>query len=177
MQVVFLHGPAASGKHTIGTRVAEALGIALFHNHLAVDAALALFEFGSPGFRRMRAAIWATAFAEAAAAGRSFVFTFHPEASVDPALIEALAGSVRAHGGEVVFVELLCSPAAIAQRLDQPSRRAFGKLTDAALYASIERAGGFAFPPLPPPALRVDTETHTPEQSAALIVAAVRGPR
>ncbi|MFK3650898.1 hypothetical protein ACI2IY_21000 [Lysobacter enzymogenes] len=176
MQVVFLHGPAASGKHTIGTLVARDLGIALFHNHLAVDAALALFEFGSPGFRRLRAAIWSAAFAEAAAAGRSFVFTFHPEASVDPALIDALAASVRAHGGEVVFVELLCSPAAIVERLDQPSRRAFGKLTDAALYRSIEQAGGFEFPPLPAPLLRVDTGTHAPEQSAALILAALRAP-
>ncbi|MCY1006206.1 hypothetical protein OV079_11670 [Nannocystis pusilla] len=176
MQVVFIHGPAASGKHTIGTRVAEALGIPLFHNHLAVDAALALFEFGSSGFCRLRAAIWSAAFAEAAAAGRSFVFTFHPEASVDPALIESLTRSVRAHGGEVVFVELLCSPEAIVQRLDQPSRHRFGKLTDVALYRSIERAGGFAFPPLPS-SLRIDTEAHTPEQSAALIVASLREPR
>ena len=177
MHVVFIHGPAASGKHTIGTHVARTLGIPLFHNHLAVDAALALFEFGSPGFCRLRAAIWSAAFAEAAVAGRSFVFTFHPEASVDPALIETLTESVRAHGGEVVFVELLASPEAIVQRLDQPSRRRFGKLTDVALYRSIERAGGFAFPPLPPPSLRVDTEAHTPEQSAALIVASLRATR
>ncbi|QWP75393.1 hypothetical protein J5226_17435 [Lysobacter sp. K5869] len=176
MQVVFIHGPAASGKHTIGTRVAQTLGIPLFHNHLAVDAALALFDFGSPGFRAVRAAIWRAAFAEAAAAGRSFVFTFHPEASVDPALIEELAASVRARGGEVAFVELLCSPEAIAERLDQPSRHRFNKLTDRAVYEAIERAGGFAFPPLPA-LLRVDTQAHTPEESAALIAAAVREAR
>jgi hypothetical protein len=174
MRVVFIHGPAASGKHTIGTLVAQALGIPLFHNHLAVDAALALFEFGSAGFRGMRAAIWSAAFEQAAASGRSFVFTFHPEASVDPALIDALAASVRERGGEVVFVELLCSPAAVLQRLGQPSRHRFGKLTDPVLYRSIEDSGGFAFPPLPAPALRVDTEALTPEQSAAAIVAALR---
>jgi len=174
MRVVFIHGPAASGKHTIGALVAQALEVPLFHNHLAVDAALALFEFGSPGFRRMRAAIWTTAFEQAAASDRSFVFTFHPEASVDPALIEAMVASVRERGGEVVFVELSCSPAAIAQRLGQPSRHRFGKLTDPDLYRRIEESGGFAFPPLPAAALRVDTEALTPEQSAAAIVAALR---
>ncbi|WP_394538497.1 hypothetical protein PRJ39_22800 [Lysobacter enzymogenes] len=175
MRVVFIHGPVASGKHTIGALVAQALELPLFHNHLAVDAALALFEFGSPGFLRLRATIWRAAFAEAAAAGRSFVFTFHPEASVDPALVETLAATVRAHGGEVVFVELRCAPEVVVARLGQLSRHRFGKLTDPDLYRSIERAGGFAFAPLPAPLLCVDTDAQPPERSAQRIVAALRG--
>jgi len=57
MKVIFIHGPAASGKHTIGSRLAALTGLPLFHNHLAVDAAKSLFEFGSPGFNVMRATI------------------------------------------------------------------------------------------------------------------------
>jgi len=174
MHVVFIHGPVASGKHTIGSRVAEALALPLFHNHLSVDAALALFEFGTPGFKRLRAAIWTAAFAEAAAAGRSFVFTFHPEASVDPGLIDALTQSVQAQGGRVLFVELQCSSAGVLQRLGEDSRKRFGKLTDPDLYRAIERDGGFEFPPLPTPIVQVDTEAHTPDAAAAAIVAAVR---
>ena len=78
MYVVFIFGPAAAGKHTIGTKVAADLGIALFHNHLTVDLARHLFEFGSDGFRRLRADIWRSAFRESARADTSFVFTFHP---------------------------------------------------------------------------------------------------
>lgn len=139
-----------------------------------IAAAVAAVLIGCATAPVMRAAIWSAAFEQAAASDRSFVFTFHPEASVDPALIDALAAAVRERGGEVVFVELLCSPAAVLQRLDQPSRHRFGKLTDPVLYRSIEDSGGFVFPPLPAPALRVDTEALTPEQSAAAIVAALR---
>lgn len=173
MRVVFLHGPAASGKHTIGTLVAHQLGIPLFHNHLAVDAALCLFAFGTAGFQRIRAGLWQLCFDEAAAAGQSFVFTFHPEASVDPGLVQRLVASVEAHGGTVAFVELACSVDATLARLGEPSRKAFKKLADPALYRSIEQSGGFSFPPLPAPVVSVDTELHSPQQAADIIVAAL----
>ena len=67
MHVVFIHGPAASGKHTVGSRLSEITGLPLFHNHLAVDAAKSLFGFGTSLFNNVRAAIWRTAFEEAAA--------------------------------------------------------------------------------------------------------------
>lgn len=34
---IFVHGPAAAGKRTVGRRVATALDLALFHNHRTVD--------------------------------------------------------------------------------------------------------------------------------------------
>ncbi|WP_210505209.1 hypothetical protein [Naasia sp. SYSU D00057] len=42
MEMVFIHGPAASGKLTTARALAERTGFALFHNHLVVDALLAL---------------------------------------------------------------------------------------------------------------------------------------
>jgi len=90
MYIVFIHGPAASGKHTVGSRLSEITGLPLFHNHLAVDVAKSLFSFGTPSFNKLRAAIWRTAFEEAAASNQSFIFTFHPEASVEPSLIDDL---------------------------------------------------------------------------------------
>lgn len=173
MHVVFLHGPAASGKHTIGSALSAISGWPLFHNHLAVDAAKALFAFGTPGFKRLRAEIWTAAFAEAAAAGQSFVFTFHPEASVDPALIGELEQVVKTQGGRVHFVELRCSREAVLARVGNQSRARFGKLTDAGFYAQLEAAGAFEFPPLPMPLLVIDTEQHEPAQAAALIAQAV----
>ena len=57
MQVIFIHGPAASGKHTIGAELSRLTGLPLFHNHLAVDTALSLFAFGTPEFKNVRASI------------------------------------------------------------------------------------------------------------------------
>lgn len=174
MRVLFLYGPAASGKHTIGTQLAALTGLPLFHNHLAVDAAKSLFAFGTSEFKNLRAAVWRAAFREAAAARRSFVFTFHPEATVDPFLIEELVEVVQSAGGKVLFVELTCSTDTVLRRLAEPSRMKFGKLTDPVLYQELERQGAFAFPPLPAPLLKIDTDVMAPNAAAREIAQAVR---
>jgi hypothetical protein len=175
MYVIFIHGPAAVGKYTIGVRLSELTGLPLFHNHLAVDAAKALFEFGSAAFKKMRAAIWLTAFNEAAAVGRSFIFTFHPEASVEPSLLNHLIKVVEAVDGQVFFVSLVCSPKTILDRLPAPDRLKFGKLTDPVLYTAIECSGGFEFPAMPPPILTIDTG-NTPASDSAQRIAQVIAP-
>lgn len=171
--VLVLHGPPASGKYTIGKQVAARLEVPLFHNHLTVDLALALFPFGSPGFVRLREEIWLAAFRAAAAAGRSFVFTFHPEATVEPGLIELLGATVEDAGGQAVYVELLCSDAVLEERLGHESRRRFGKLADVGLFRRLRDGGAFNFPPLPEPVLRVDTAALSPELAAAAITEAL----
>jgi hypothetical protein len=174
MYIVFIHGPAASGKHTIGSRLAEITGLPLFHNHLAVDAAKSLFSFGTASFNNLRATIWRAAFEEAAAANRSFIFTFHPEASVDSSLINDLCESIYRQGGRVHFIELVCSRDNILQRLGEASRFNFGKLRDADLYRQIEDEGGFNFPPLPDPLLVVNTDELKPIAAAEKIAQAIR---
>ncbi|HEU0223974.1 MAG TPA: hypothetical protein VFR29_00900 [Steroidobacteraceae bacterium] len=175
MFVLFLHGPAASGKHTIGSLLAARTGLPLFHNHLAVDLVTALFPFGSPGFVALRARLWLAAFEEAAHAGRSFIFTFHPEATVDPQLIRELQAAVESAGGKIIYVELTTPRDTILQRLGNESRAAFGKLTDRRLYEQIERDGGFEFPPLPTPLLCVETDRTTPAQAVDAIADALAG--
>lgn len=173
MHVVFLHGPAAAGKHTVGTALSALSGWPLFHNHLAVDAAKALFAFGTPAFNHMRATVWRTAFAEAAASGVSFVFTFHPEASVDPALIDELLRTVAHAGGRVHFIELRCAPHIVLRRLGDAGRARFGKLTDPVLYRALAQAGAFRFPALPAPLLVLDTGVLSADAAAAAIARAV----
>lgn len=173
MQVIFIYGPAASGKHTIGLQLSRLTGLPLFHNHLAVDAALSLFDFGTQGFKNVRSAVWRTAFHEAALSGRSFIFTFHPEASVEPVLIRELVASVESVGGNVVFVELLCAPDVVLGRLSSPGRANFRKLTDPDLYRTLEEQGAFSFPQLPTPLLRIDTTEIPPEVAANRIMQAI----
>jgi hypothetical protein len=173
MYCVFLHGPPACGKHTIGTLLSALLGVPLFHNHLTVDLAAALHEFGTPGFVALRERVWLAAFETAAATGRSFIFTFAPERSVDPQLIGCLQRAIDRRGGRTVYIELHCGDAEVLSRLGNDSRAAFGKLRDADLYRRIRDAGGFEFPALPTPLLVVDTGVVAPAVAAARIRAAL----
>ena len=173
MYVVFIYGPAASGKYTIGSAVSEKLGVPLFHNHLTVDLASSLFEFGTEGFRTIRREIWQTSFRTSAAEDVSFIFTFHPEATVEPGLVNDLSETVADAGGSIFFVELLCSHEGVLERIGMDSRKQFGKLTDARLYEEIHAAGGFEYSGMPTPDLQIDTETVEPFDAAAMIVAAL----
>jgi len=174
MFMVFIHGPAASGKYTIGKLVAEALGVRLFHNHLVVDALLGLFEFGSPAFRELRERFWLGAFEGAAQEGRSFVFTFLPESTVSERFSGEALRVVEQAGGAVFFVELTCSDETVLARLDQPGRSQFGKLTSAEEYRLLAAQGAFAYPEMPPSVIDVATDAVSAEEAASLIVAAVR---
>ena len=71
MKLIFLYGPAASGKLTIARELATLTGFALFHNHLVVDAVAAVFPFGSERFVKLREQFWLAMFHEAAEAGYS----------------------------------------------------------------------------------------------------------
>ncbi len=173
MQCVFIHGPAASGKLTVARAVCRRSGLRLFHNHYAVDAALSLFEFGSPGFVTLRERIWLTAFEEAAAAGQSFVFTFHPEASVPGDFVEKAVAIVEGSGGRVFFVSLTCSEAVVESRIAADSRTAYRKLTSLEQYRTLRDAGAFDFPSLPEPALTLATDALTPDQAAERIIDAL----
>lgn len=175
MDVLFLYGPAASGKYTIGQALSTQIGWPLFHNHLAVDTALSLFDFGTEGFCSLRAEIWRAAFRSATNADRSFIFTFHPEATVAPDLIDELVSIVEDDGGNVIFVEVLCSSETIGSRLGNESRHRFGKLTDKVLYEKIEREGGFKFPKLPSPIVVVDSDLLDVETAVLQIQKVVQG--
>ena len=138
MIVIFIYGPAAAGKYTIGSKVSESTGLALFHNHLTVDLVSSLFEFGSDGFKGLRSNIWRSAFLASAKENKSFVFTFHPESTVEDSLVSELQEIIENEGGSIFFVELTCSTTAVLERIENESRKQFGKLTDPDLYQSID---------------------------------------
>lgn len=173
MRLIFLHGPAASGKLTIARELAALTGLPLFHNHLIVDALLAVFPFGSDAFVALREKMWMDVFAAAAIEGQSLIFTFHPEASVAPDFPERVAVLVEAAGGRVDFVALTCRHDIIEARIDTPSRQASGKLSSLTLYRELEAKGAFAYPPLPPAAVEIDSGVMDPIAAAQHVHAAL----
>ncbi len=53
MHFVFVFGPPAVGKMTVGRALAARTGYKLLHNHMTVEPVLEIFAFGSPPFGRL----------------------------------------------------------------------------------------------------------------------------
>lgn len=175
MKLLFLHGPPAVGKLTIAREVAALTGWRLFHNHLTVNLALAVYDFGTPGFIALREEIWLTVFRRALADRLpGLIFTFNPENSVPQKFIDDLFAEVAAAGGEVIPVELTAGEAELERRLAASSRVEHGKLTNLDLYRRLRAAGAFLTPVLPPPRLRLDTGTVPPKAAALHLVTLLR---
>ncbi|MCZ4342628.1 shikimate kinase [Sphingomonadaceae bacterium G21617-S1] len=173
MRLIFLHGPAASGKLTVARAIAARTGLPVFHNHLAVDAAAAVFPFGSDAFVRLREAWWLMMFEEAAMAGRSLIFTFAPEPSVAPDFPVRAQALVERHGGTVDFIRLTVAPQEQEARIDAPSRRAFGKLRSLDLLRRLRPAFAACEAAMPAGPLDLDMTRTAPDAAARAIVDAL----
>ncbi len=170
MILIFIHGPPASGKYTIGRELAARTGFELYHNHLVVDQVLARHAFGSPAFVAARDQAWRTHLGAAAAdPARRLIFTFNPENTVPQAFIDWLFAEVPAQGGRLHSVGLLLSEQAIEARLATEQRRGFRKLTDLALYRRLRDSGAFRLPRSPQTDLLLDTEQAFPGDAAVQI--------
>lgn len=171
MELIFLYGPPAAGKHTIASALAEKTGLPLFHNHMVVDIVNGLFEFGTAPFIELREKLWFDTFSVAAAYDRSMIFTFNPESSVRPALIGELFELVISTGGKVIQIQLNCSDDIVESRLNNESRKKFTKLTDVNLYREVKAAGGFDFDFRFTPDIAIDTATVSVAEAVESIAA------
>ena len=168
MKLVFLHGAPAVGKLTVARELATRTGFRLFHNHLTVDLVSSLFSFGSEPFVLLREQIWLAAFAEAARNNVSLIFTFNPERTVRERFVQDTLDVVSSAGGEVVFVELTCTEEELERRIEDASRKEFGKLASIEQYRSLKDAGAFHFPRLPN-GICLDTTYQLAADTAELI--------
>ena len=167
MILLFLHGPPASGKLTIALELEKLTGYRVFHNHLTVDLVSSVFPFGTEPFIQLREEIWLATFRISAQTGTSLIFTFAPENTVNQDFIEKTLATIEAHGGKVVFVEIVCSEEIQLSRLDEPSRSRFAKL-NAAKYTELRSRGAFNYRPIRS-SLTLDTSFTSPAQTAQLI--------
>lgn len=171
MEIVFIYGPAAAGKLTVGRELAKLTGLPLFHNHLVVDAVVAVFPFGSEPFVRLRERFWLQTFAEAARSGRSLIFTFAPEATVDAGFPERVRDTIQPFGGSVTFVALTVSREEQDRRIGNASRSEFGKLTSLDLLRELRESFEASEAAMPVAALSIDTGACRPAEAAARIAA------
>lgn len=177
MKLVFIWGPAASGKLTVARELAALTGISLFHNHLVVDALLEKLQFGEPEFIRLREAMWMSVFDNAARAGKSLIFTFQPEPTVEHGFAERVRDVVAAEGGEVKFVRLLASRATQDARIANDSRKEFKKLVSLEMLRELRPGFEASEAEMPAADLVIDTELDGPDVAAWHVAEAFSLPR
>lgn len=129
MKLIFLHGPPASGKYSIAQGLHESHGVQNFHNHLTIDVAKALFDFGTPEFWELTHRIRRMALAaKASDPDARVVFTNCYSSPHDDHNVEALEAAVVNGGGEFVPVYLRCDADELRRRVVAPFRASMRKL-------------------------------------------------
>ncbi|MDP3736466.1 MAG: shikimate kinase [Hyphomonadaceae bacterium] len=172
MKLVFIWGPAASGKLTVARELAKLTGLPVFHNHLVVDALLERLPFGDPEFVRLREAMWMAGFETAATAGSSLIFTFAPEPTVVEGFPDRVIELVEGEGGEVKFVRLQLSVGEQERRIANDNRKEFRKLTSLDLLRELRPAFDRCEADMPAADLVIDTDEMAPDTAAQRIAAA-----
>jgi shikimate kinase len=169
MRLAFLYGPPAAGKLTVGRELAALTGFRLFHNHLTVDLARELFDFGSEPFQRLvddlRLRVFAAA-AESDLPGLIFTFVY---GGPDEAFIRQTVSVMETAGAEVCFVQVTCPPKELLNRVENESRRAYHKLASRETLDALlkERDWLSAIPFVE--SFSVDTTRFTPAEAAQVI--------
>jgi hypothetical protein len=132
-QLLFVVGPPAVGKMSVGQAITERTGLRLFHNHISIELALRYFEYGTPAFSRISGEIRRLVFEEVAASdlpGLVFTSVWAFDVPVDQAFIDEYAVPFRERGARVLFVELeatqaerLKRNACVSRLAEKPSKR------------------------------------------------------
>jgi hypothetical protein len=119
--LVFIVGPPAVGKMTVGAALQRITGLRLFHNHQSIEAVLPIFGFGTPAFNRLVGEFRRRVFEEAAESelpGLIFTFVWAFDQKGDHEFVRGLKQIFERRGGRSVFVEL---EAELATRLERNS--------------------------------------------------------
>lgn len=188
---LFVFGPPAVGKMTVGRAVAQLTGWRLVHNHMTIEPVLDVFPFGSPSFERIVDGLRRQILHEATAApevpGLVFTFAWGLELEADLRLVADYVAIVEDAGGRLAFLELAAPLDVRLARNRQPDRlEAKRSKRDVAFsdgnLRSLERhvlntgtgqpvADGVEALLGAHPYLRVDNADRPPEEVAALAVA------
>ncbi|WP_299555861.1 hypothetical protein [uncultured Tateyamaria sp.] len=169
MKLVFLHGAPASGKRTVGVALGRLCHAPLFDNHVAIDFARVLFEFGTPDFWDLVMEVRLAALRAAASADMSVLITTAAYSDpVDRPLYGQYETVMAAAGAEILPVYLTCRTETLLERVATADRAARGKImTPDRLVTYLDQN---SFTPVPrDTCLTVDTNDQSPNSAAAHI--------
>ena len=129
MNLIFLYGPPAVGKLTIGKALSEKIGLPLLDNHTLLNPIAKLFGWDHPERKRLGDSMRIELFAAAAKAGKSFITTFGGGGDSYDSFIQQVKKTVVENGGEVRFIHLTAPESVLFERVLQDSRTVHSKMT------------------------------------------------
>src|SRR5580693_8622082 len=132
--LLFIVGPPAVGKMTVGQAITERTGLRLFHNHISIDLALRYFDSRTPAFHPTAAQLRRRIIEEVAASdlpGLVCTFAWAFNLPADQAAVDEYAMPFRERGARVLFAELEATQAerlkrnqCVSRLAEKPSKRA-----------------------------------------------------
>jgi len=171
MQLIWLHGAPAVGKLTVAKALQQHHGCKLFHNHLAVDLSLAIYdEFGEKDFHDFTNTIRRTAITKANALGVSrMVMTYMTCSDEDAEEISRYLNFFRQEGIDVYPIHLCPEHEVVLARSVTAERQNSHKIS------CPEQLGGMLnksqFKPISHEnALSIDNSQLPPEAVAQMII-------
>ena len=170
MELVFIYGPPAVGKYTVGKELAQLTGYKLLHNHSIIDMVNAVFEKEDNGpFWKIVSDHMERIVEAAAKYNVNLIMTYVYSPADDEGQLERFVNIVEKYNGEVLFVRLNAEKETLYERVENESRRAFGKPTNKTeLDAALLRREPFCNVPYKNN-LSIDNTNIEPKEVAAMI--------
>jgi hypothetical protein len=169
VKLIFIYGAPATGKLTVGKELARLTGYKLHHNHMAIDLALALFDYADPPLLHLCQRINLDVFDVAAQAGLpGLIFTFAYGGPLDDPFLDEV---IRRFQDDVRFVHLSCDLGELKRRVTRKDRQIYKKLSDPAFLIRVLEAIDYGKEIRHSHHLAIDTTNLPPPDTARKIVA------
>ncbi|MFA5999763.1 MAG: AAA family ATPase [Candidatus Paceibacterota bacterium] len=136
-KVVVIYGAPAVGKFTVAKELAKNIDFKIFHNHDVRDFVWKFFARRTPESDVLVEEISFLIFKQIAENYLDTILT-HTHSTqfvsftglTNVGFYKKIEKIIKKHGGEMLYVQLVASPATILKRTNHPHRKVFKKLTD-----------------------------------------------
>lgn len=162
---LLIYGPPSVGKLTVANILAARHGFRVLDNHVSLDPALRLFDFGTSELAELVERLRVELLTAAARAGLDVVSTLVFAHPIDRTHVIRLVEASESNGGTVEFVQLLASQPELERRVLDPSRASTQKIRDVATLGRALQDYDLATP-IQESDLRIDTSNRSPSEVA-----------
>lgn len=169
MLMVCIHGAPGVGKLSAGLQLEKATGFILIHDHLVIESAAVVFEFGKPGFSALRSKLFSDLLDAACSTHNGIILTHANDIFWQPSFQAMVRDYSKRYSYGLKHIMLCCSHEEHAKRISDPRRTRYRKIIDIERLQCLTEAGEFR-PPSPDEGdISIDTTYLSPVQVAAEI--------
>lgn len=171
MKIILLYGPPAVGKLTIATLLHRKTGYKLLHNHAIQDPITKIIPVDNPSNRLLVREFRLRMLEEAIKNNISLILTFSIAGNEPFRHIEDIIEMGEMYNSAICLVRLIADRGTILQRVENDSRKAYGKVSSIENLQKMIQKNADMFDIYPKKEhLTIDTANLSPEQAVAQIM-------